>query len=179
MNNNFDNKSQGKMNDTFMSTFIDDANCPDIHILSNCHNCKNTDIEYFKQDIQKYKNVRNNFIFHILLGCDKKRLAGWLVETWQPKLKEWKLKTSEGDNRAEGPIESLVAADKITAREKWIQKGKRQWPKWYWQRYNALTDAGKYAEYQINVWPRQRSSKKRGNDALESDWRKQKGSRSS
>ncbi len=36
MNNNFENKSQGKMNDTFMSTFIasnsiDDVNSPDIH----------------------------------------------------------------------------------------------------------------------------------------------------
>ncbi len=36
MNNNFDNKSQGKMNDTFMTTFIasnsiDDANSPEIH----------------------------------------------------------------------------------------------------------------------------------------------------
>lgn len=36
MNNNFDNKSQGKMNDTFMSAFIasnniDDANSPEIH----------------------------------------------------------------------------------------------------------------------------------------------------
>jgi hypothetical protein len=53
MNNNFDNKSQGKMNDTFMTTFIasnsiDDANSPEIHLLSNCHDCKNTDIEYFK-----------------------------------------------------------------------------------------------------------------------------------
>ena len=74
MNNNFDNKSQGKMNDTFMSTFIDDANSPDIHILSNCHNCKNNDIEYFKQDIQKYKNVRKYFNYNLNLGCFEKRL---------------------------------------------------------------------------------------------------------
>lgn len=80
MNNNFDNKSQGKMNDTFMSAFIasnniDDANSPEIHQLSSCHDCKNTDIEYFKQDIQKYKIVSNYFLLQILLGSFEKRVA--------------------------------------------------------------------------------------------------------
>lgn len=66
------------MNDTFMTTFIasngmEDSNSPDILKNLNFHNCKNDDIEYFKQDIQKYKNVRNHFIYIMNIGCDEKR----------------------------------------------------------------------------------------------------------
>lgn len=62
-----------------MTTFIasngmEDSNSPDILKNSNCHNCKNNDIEYFKQDIQKYKNVRKYFNYNLNLGCFEKRL---------------------------------------------------------------------------------------------------------